>query len=117
VGSYAVGWNCVPSVYPSEVLPTRVRTFGLSLITIMGRIVSVTNAFLYPLVGLTNPKIWFAVYACINVVSLGLVALFAKETFNKPLLTKQGASTSDSEREEIATHVDDDEIISARKAQ
>ena len=117
VGSYAVGWNCVPSVYPSEVLPTRVRTFGLSLITILGRVVSVTNAFLYPLIGLENPKIWFAVFAGINVVSLALVALFAKETFNKPLLTKQGASTSDSEREEIATHVDDDEILSARKAQ
>lgn len=111
VGSYAVGWNCVPTVYPSEVLPTRIRTFGISMITILGRIVSVTNAFLYPLIGLDNPKIWFLVFACINVGSLVLVTVFAKETLNKPLLSKADESTSESEREELAMHVDDEDIV------
>ena len=119
VGSYAVGWNCVPSVYPSEMLPTQVRTFGLSFITIIGRIISVMNAFLYPLVGLKDPKIWFLVFAIINVVSLVLVFFFTKETLNKPLLVKASESTSESEREELALHVDDedDSILIHKKAE
>ena len=109
VGSYALGWNCVPSVYPSELLATRVRTFGLSFVTVLGRIVSVANSFLYPLFGLSNPAVWFYVFAGFNAVSFALVFTFAKETFNKPLIAKSKVSDaqSDSEREEILQHVDD----------
>jgi MFS family permease len=115
IGSYAFGWNCVPSVYPSEMLPTHVRTFGISFITVMGRIISVANAFLYPLVGLNNPKTWFLVFGCINIVSLALVFFFTKETLNKPLMVKESQTTSDSEREELAMHVDDDDALIINK--
>lgn len=113
VGSYALGWNCVPSVYPAEVLPTKIRTFGLSFVTVVGRIISVTNAFIYPLVGLENPGIWFFVYSGFNVVSLALVYMFVKETLNKPLISGDNPKSSvsgahDSDREEIIDHVDDD---------
>lgn len=116
VGSYALGWNCVPSVYPAEVLPTKIRTFGLSFVTVVGRIISVTNAFIYPLVGLENPGIWFFVYSGFNVVSLVLVYMFVKETLNKPLLSGDSSANRknsvfgghESEREEIIDHVSDD---------
>jgi SP family galactose:H+ symporter-like MFS transporter len=112
VGSYAVGWNVVPSVYPSEVLPTRIRTFGLSFITIVGRIISVSNAFLYPLVGLRYTNYWFFVFAFMNLISFGLVWRLAKETLNKPLIVgeKKTGTTSDSDREEIVQHVDEEAV-------
>ena len=110
VGSYAIGWNCVPAVYPSEVLPTRMRTFGLSFVTVVGRIISVGNAFLYPLLGLHNANIWFFVFSGMNVVSLCLVWSFAKETLHKPLMVGNGGSAKeDSDREEIIDHIDDED--------
>lgn len=114
VGSYALGWNCVPSVYPSEMLPTNLRTFGMSFITLLARVISVAHAFLYPLVGLKDPKIWFSVYTGLNVLSFFLVFFFVKETLNKPLIIKASQTTSDSEREELVTHVDDD-VLETRK--
>ena len=111
VGSYALGWNVVPSVYPSEVLPTRIRTYGLSFITIVGRVISVSNAFLYPLVGLKYTNYWFFVFAFINLVSFGLVWRVAKETLNKPLMVAEKAEGhSDSDREEIVQHVDEEAV-------
>ena len=103
VGSYAFGWNCVPSVYPSELLPTHVRAFGIAFATIIGRVVAVTNSFLYPLVGLEHLSVWFWTYMGINAVSFALVFRFAEETLHKPLIAKSG---DDSERTEILHHVD-----------
>lgn len=109
VFSYALGWNCVPAVYPSEILPTKIRTFGISIITVAGRLVSVTNAFLFPLVGLQEPNYWFFAFAGINSVSLILVGSFFKETLNKPLLIN-GSKADISDREEIAEYIDHQEI-------
>lgn len=102
VGGYAIGWNGVPVVYPSELLPTRTRTFGIAFITIMGRIVSVGNSFMYPLVGLDNSAIWFFVFCGFNCVSFVCVYVYAKETLNKPLLNEH-----DDERIEILNHTDE----------
>ena len=109
--SYALGWNCVPAVYPSEILPTKIRTFGISIITVAGRLVSVTNAFLFPLLGLQEPNLWFFTFAGINVISLVLVGGFFRETLNKPLLIDSSNSKADiSDREEIAEYIDHPEI-------
>ena len=118
VASYAIGWNIVPNVYPTELLPTRLRTFGLSFITIIARCVSVANSFLYPLYGLENPAIWFFVYAGINLVSMVCVFLFATETLNKPLISRArrggakkgeiGGSIEQSDREELVRYTDDE---------
>ena len=105
VFSYALGWNCVTAVYPSEVLPTKIRTFGISVMTIGGRLISVTNAFLFPLVGLQRPNIWFFTFAGINAVSFGLVLTYLKETLNKPLILGYASGKAElSDREEIADY-------------
>jgi MFS family permease len=107
VGSYAIGWNIVPYVYPSEQLPTKLRTFGLSFITVVGRVISVSNAYLYPVVGVQNSYIWFFTYAGINAIGFVLVFLIVNETLNKPLinrLRKKGGIDLESDREEIVDH-------------
>jgi MFS family permease len=115
VGSYAIGWNIVPTVYPSEQLPTRLRTFGLSFITVAGRVISVSNSYLYPVVGVQNGYIWFFVYAGINAIGLVLVFLMVNETLNKPLIhrlrKKSAGMDLESDREEIVQHVDDPEVV------
>ena len=118
IASYALGWNIVPNVYPTELLPTRLRTFGLSFITIIARCVSVANSFLYPLYGLQNPAVWFFVYAGINLVSLVCVFLFATETLNKPLISRarrgkkkeevESLSVEQSDREELVRYTDEE---------
>ena len=120
VASYALGWNIVPNVYPTELLPTRLRTFGMSFITIIARCVSVANSFLYPLYGLESPAVWFFVYAGINMISMVCVFLFATETLNKPLISrarrakkKDGSDEApvvieQSDREELVRYTDDE---------
>lgn len=116
VGSYAFGWNCVTSVYPSELLPTNVRTFGLSFVTVIGRFITVGNSFLYPILGLKHTAAWFMAFTAINLVSCALVYFFAVETFNKPLLAREkrakSSGGSDSDREDLVHYTDNEEPVS-----
>jgi MFS family permease len=116
IGSYAFGWNCVTSVYPSELLPTNVRTFGLSFVTILGRFITVGNSFLYPIIGLTHTAGWFITFTVINVVAFALVYFFAIETFNKPLMVRErkhkaGTATPESDREDFVHHTDTEQLL------
>jgi len=109
VGSFGIGWNIIPTVYPAEVLPTKLRTFGLSFITVAGRSVSIGNAFLYPFIGVQHASVWFLTYAVINGVGFFLVFFLIKETLNKPLIHKLRKKTKgdlESDREEIVHHTD-----------
>ena len=122
VASYAIGWNIVPNVYPTELLPTRLRTFGLSFITIIARCVSVANSFLYPLYGLENPAVWFFAYAGINLVSMVCVFFFATETLNKPLISRarRGGKKKEieqSDREELVHYTDEEGEKAVKKAE